>query len=153
MQPAELIEQLKEDISVASELLALMEPELTALKERDLPSLETLLAQKQPLLATLDAHRQQRSQFLQQAGLTANPHDLAQLLAAHQQSHLVGQLETLLDACKTANERNGRLIHLNKSAIEKMLNILLHGNAESAKIYDKYGSTAQRGRQRPLSQA
>jgi flagellar biosynthesis protein FlgN len=64
MQDTTLLDQLTDDIGIAGQLLELTDQEFTALSERDLAGLESILAKKQPLLALLGQHSTQRSQWL-----------------------------------------------------------------------------------------
>ena len=81
MQDTTLLEQLTDDIGIAGQLLELSDQEFTALSERDLASLENILAKKQPLLALLGQHSTQRSQWLTAQQLSADRTGLEALAA------------------------------------------------------------------------
>lgn len=156
MQDTEVLQQLTEDVGTAQKLLELMDAEYLALAERNLTGLETLLTQKQALLALLGQHGALRSQTLVQAKLSIDQKGLAAFAAAS----TVGQdileqaelLDKALEACRIANERNGQQIRANQSAVSSMLNVL-QGSNQAPDLYDRRGSAAKSSYNRPLSQA
>lgn len=156
MQDTELLQQLVEDIGSARKLLELTDAEYQSLAERNLAGLEQLLTQKQALLALLSQHGALRSQTLTKAQLSADRNGLLTFAATSsigedivaQASHL----DELLEACRNANERNGKLIRANQSAVGSMLKVL-QGASQTPDLYDRRGSTARSAFQRPLSQA
>jgi len=156
MHDTALLDQLSEDIGIARSLLELADEEFTALSERDLARLQAILARKQPLLALLAQHGAQRSQYLSAHRLSADAAGLQALAARSAQgSELLaraGTLDTLLQDCRNANERNGRLIRANRSAVAGLLDVL-QGTQETPNLYDNRGGAARVSRPRPLSQA
>lgn len=155
MQDTRLLDLFNEDIDHAKRLLELMDEEFQALGERDLKRLESLLAEKQPLLAQLDQHGRQRSQALVSLELTADRAGLQRLAdtssAGAELMARSDELGELLKRCQGANQRNGRLIRANQASVGSMLGILRGG--ETPSLYDSRGTTARIGHQRPLSQA
>ncbi|BAN49784.1 flagella synthesis protein FlgN [Metapseudomonas resinovorans] len=155
MQDTTLLQLFTDDIGHAQRLLELMDEEFQALGERDLPRLEKLLADKQPLLAQLDQHGQQRSQLLASLQLStdrAGLQRLAERSPLGQELLARGdELGQLLESCQQLNERNGRLIRANRASVGGMLGILRGGDTPS--LYDSRGAAARIGQQRPLSQA
>jgi flagellar biosynthesis protein FlgN len=155
MHDTSLLELFNNDIGTAEQLLELINTEFQALSERDLPRLQSLLAEKLPLLALLDQHGKQRSQLLTNLGLSTDRAGL-QALAA-QSSHGAqllergDQLNALLESCQAANLRNGRIIRSSQASANSMLGIL-RGN-DTPSLYDSRGSAARIAQQRPLSQA
>ena len=155
MQDTELLQLFIDDIGHSRRLLELINAEFQALSERDLPSLTKILDEKIPLLSLLDQHGVQRSKLLQAQQL---PHDRAGLEAfasrqangAELLSHS-DELGQLLERCREANQRNGRLIRANQASLQSVLGILRGG--ETPGLYDSRGSAARIGQQRPLSQA
>lgn len=155
MNATPLLDLFNEDIGHAEQLLELIEAEFQALSEHDLPRLQQILADKQPLLASLDQHGKHRTQILLGFNLSA---DRAGLLALAERSDqgdaLVtasDKLSSLLESCQSANLRNGRIIRSSQKSTENMLGIL-RGN-ETPSLYDSSGGTAKIGSKRPLSQA
>ncbi|WP_322978298.1 flagella synthesis protein FlgN [Pseudomonas sp. C11] len=155
MHDTSLLHLFTSDIGTAEQLLELIDAEFLALGQRDLPSLDKLLGDKQPLLAQLQQHGNERSQLLHAAGLSADREGLAALAARSALgAELLArseELSALLQRCQDANLRNGRLIRANKATVSKMLGIL-HGG-ETPGLYDSRGGTARIAQHRPLSQA
>lgn len=155
MHDTSLLHLFTSDIGTAAQLLELIDAEFQALGERDLPRLDKLLGDKQPLLAQLQQHGNERSQLLHCAGLSADREGLAALA----KSSTIGaellarseELSALLQRCQDANLRNGRLIRANKTTVSNLLGIL-RGN-ETPGLYDSRGGAARIAQHRPLSQA
>ena len=156
MQDTELLQQLVDDIGTARKLLELTNAEYQALAERNLPGLEQLLTQKQALLALLGQHGSLRSQTLIKARLSADRNGLTTFAA----DSAVGkeilsqaeQLDGILEACRNSNERNGKLIRANQTAVGGMLQVL-QGSSQTPDLYDRRGAAARSAHHRPLSQA
>ncbi len=156
MQDTEALQQLTDDIGTARQLLELSHAEYQALAERNLAELEQLLSQKQALLALLTQHGSLRSQALADAQLSADRSGLE----AYAKRSTVGpailtqasELEATLEACRAANERNGKLIRANRTAVGTLLQVL-HGGNQTPDLYDRRGATARPSTHRPLSQA
>lgn len=155
MPNAPLLHLLTEDIGAAQRLLQLIEDELQALEARDLERLQSLLDAKLPLLQQMENNGRQRSQLLQQAGVSNDRQGLAELAAlgsvAADTLARSDELGELLEQCKQANLRNGRVIRSNQHATGRLLDILR--GQETPSLYDRRGSATQGNRQRPLSQA
>lgn len=155
MHDTALLDLFTSDIGTAEQLLELIDNEFQALTERDLPRLDSLLNEKQPLLALLQQHGTERSRLLLDAGLNADREGLTALAgkssAGDQLLARSEQLSTLLQRCQEANLRNGRLIRANQASVGSVLGILR--GAETPSLYDSRGSAARIAQQRPLSQA
>src|SRR5690606_36781550 len=82
MRDTELIQQLTEDVGTAQKLLELMDAEYLALAERNLAGQETLLTQKQALLAILGQHGTLSTQTLAKPRLSIDNNGLAVFAAA-----------------------------------------------------------------------
>ena len=65
MNDTALLDLFTNDIGTAEQLLELIDSEFQALTERDLPRLDSLLSEKQPLLALLQQHGNERSRLPQ----------------------------------------------------------------------------------------
>lgn len=155
MNDTTLLQLFNDDIGTATRLLELIDIEYQALTDRDLPHLQSILADKQPLLAQLDQNGKNRAQILIGLQLSADRAGL-QTLAERSSvgSDLLARgddLNELLERCQAANLRNGRLIRSGQASTRNMLGILRGG--ETPSLYDSRGSTAKIGQQRPLSQA
>lgn len=155
MHDTTLLELFTDDIGSAEQLLELIEHEFQALSDRDLPRLQSILADKQPLLARLDQHGKARSQLLIGLQLSADRTGLQALAARSSQgAELLARgdaLSALLERCQVTNLRNGRLIRSSQASTSSILGILRGG--ETPSLYDSRGGTARIGQQRPLSQA
>lgn len=155
MHDTALLDLFTSDIGTSERLLELIDAEFQALTERDLPRLDALLNDKQPLLALLQQHGSERSRVLQNAGLSADRDGLARLAAGSAVGDQLlarsEELSALLQRCQDANLRNGRLIRANQASVGNILGILRGG--ETPGLYDSRGSAARIGQQRPLSQA
>ena len=155
MHDITLLDLFTQDIVTAERLLELIDDEFQALGERDLPRLQSILADKLPLLSLLDQHAKARSQVLLSLQLSADRAGLQAVAANSSQGEeliLSGdRLNALLERCQAANLRNGRLIRSSQASTNSMLGILRGG--ETPNLYDSRGSTARIGQHRPLSQA
>lgn len=155
MHDTTLLKLFNDDIDSAEQLLELIDNEFQALGERDLVRLQSILENKQPLLALLDQHGQARSQLLLSLQLSADKAGLQALAERSTQGAELlergEQLHALLERCQAGNLRNGRLIRSSQASTSSILGILRGG--ETPSLYDSRGSTARIGQQRPLSQA
>lgn len=156
MHDAAVLEQLTDDIGIARQLLELIDQEFAALGDRNLVELEATLSKKQPLLALLGQHGTQRSQWLVDQRLSPDRTGLetaaSRIEGGEALLEQAKHLEAELERCRTANERNGRLILANQSTLGEMLRIL-QGKDDTPSLYDNRGSVAKSKQQRPLSQA
>ncbi len=155
MADKRIVEILLSDISIATQLLEILDQEFTALSDRKLDVLQDLLAQKQPYLRQLEQHSKERSQLLTQALLSTDQQGIEQLASnspvGSQLLENSASLNSLLEQCQTKNLRNGRLIRSNQISINSMLNIIR--GTDTPSLYDKKGSTSPSVKQRPFSQA
>ena len=155
MADKRIVEILLSDISIATQLLEILDQEFTALSDRKLDVLQDLLAQKQPYLRQLEQHSKERSQLLTQEHLSADQQGLEQLASKSSTGPQLlensASLNSFLEQCPAANLRNGRLIRSNQISISGMLNIIR--GTDTPTLYDKTGSTSPSAKQRPLSQA
>ena len=155
MHDTSLLDLFTQDIDTAERLLELIDSEFQTLGERDLPRLQTILADKLPLLSLLDQHAKARSQMLLSLQLSADREGLLALAKGSSVGKELidagDRLNALLERCRAANLRNGRLIRSSQASTTSMLGILRGG--ETPNLYDRRGSTARIGQHRPLSQA
>jgi flagella synthesis protein FlgN len=151
----DLATSVKDDIGHAQRLLELIDEEFEALKNRQLDTLQNVLADKQPLLTLLSQHAAMRHRLLASQNLTADRLGMETYTRQLGQSEAlmpcIDQLSELLERCQSGNLRNGRLIRANHSSSSSLLGILRGGEATS--LYDSRGSKARIQQQRPLSQA
>lgn len=155
MNITHLQQQFDQDIGSAEQLLELINHEFEALSEHDLPRLQQILTDKLPLLALLEQNGKRRTRLLLDNNFSADHQGLQAAAAQAENGRALidasEKLNELLEQCKTANLRNGRVIRSNQKSTESMLGIL-RGN-ETPSLYDSTGGTAKIGNKRPLSQA
>lgn len=155
MHEINLLQRFNEDIGTAQQLLQLIDAEFQALTDRDLPLLESILGSKQSLLALLHQHGGERHQALSSRQLSPDRAGLQALASQLPEGDEVlvrsDELGALLEQCKVANLRNGRLIRANQATVGSVLGILR--GAETPSLYDSRGGATRIAQQRPLSQA
>lgn len=153
---SDLIQQLNEDLEYAERVLDLADREFEALSARDLKQLESLLGEKQPLLAQLAQHAAQRARLLQGLGLSVDREGLQRLAKASPDGEQLLAVSDCLgerfEECKRRNERNGRLIRANQQAVGGMLSAL-RGTHDAPSLYDSRGMASRSHGYRPLSEA
>ncbi|MBM7059593.1 flagellar protein FlgN [Pseudomonas sp. UL073] len=151
-----LLRLLTDDIGTMQRLLELIDAEFQALSDRDLPRLEQLLGEKQPLLAQLSQHGSERSQIMLKLQLSPDRSGLEALAerSVHGADLLArsDELTALLEQCQNANLRNGRVVHTSQASVRSVLGIL-RGGSDTPNLYDSRGGAAKIASQRPLSQA
>ena len=155
MHETALLEQLTEDIGIAHQLLELIDEEFAALGNRDLAGLEAILTKAafagtarpawRPAQSVADRTTTTPDRNGLQAAVSGSPSGETILEQAR-------TLEAELESCRSANERNGRLIRANQSALGSMLHIL-QGKDDTPDLYDNRGGASKSKQQRPLSQA
>lgn len=147
---ADLIDQ---DISLSQQFVSLLQGEREALDQRDYQRFQQLLAEKQPLLALLEQHSQQRKQQLQAMGLET---EAATLELLQQQSPATAdkwrQLEKLWLQCQQLNNDNQQAVQRTQKTVQQLLGIL-RGKDTSTQTYDQQGSTRNSGGGRSISNA
>lgn len=155
MHEKALTASLQTDIGIATTLLELIEAEFVALTEKDLPTLQQVLGEKQPLLTLLAQHATLRSQTLRQLGLSPDRDGLRALAerseAGDQMLQGAEKLAELIETLQSSNQRNGKLIRANQTSLASVLGIMR--GTDVPDLYDSKGSTARIAQQKPLSQA
>ena len=151
----DLLTSFNDDINHAKRLLALLDEEFEALKNRQLDILQNILAEKQPLLTLLNQHAESRNRFLTSLNHSADRQGIQAYARQISQSDTLvpaaDHLSELLAQCQSANLRNGKLIRANQTSSTHLLGILRGG--EPTSLYDSRGSKARIQQHRPLSQA
>ena len=151
----DLLTSFNDDINHAKRLLALLDEEFEALKNRQLDILQNILAEKQPLLTLLNQHAESRNRLLTSLNHSADRQGIQAYARQISQSDTLvpaaDHLSELLAQCQTANLRNGKLIRANQTSSTHLLGILRGG--EPTSLYDSRGSKARIQQHRPLSQA
>lgn len=155
MSEADFQNLLQSDRQSLSRLLAVLEEELEALRQQELPRLEALLTEKRQLLDSLEQGRRLRSRLLEEAGHEASLDGLRAWAQGSPQLPsllaLAADFEQDLEHCQQLNQRNGRVIRSSQHATGQLLN-LLRGE-DSPNLYDRQGAARSGNDRRPLSQA
>lgn len=155
MADTELLNLIETDIDTCRQLLETLDLEFAALGERQIEQLQLLLQSKQPLLESLAHNANRRTNILREHGHAASTEGFAAFTAnsalAPRLTEQHQQLASLMEACQTANIRNGRLIRTNQVGVNSALNIL-RGNDGPA-LYDRSGSTTSSGSHRTYTRA
>jgi flagella synthesis protein FlgN len=155
MYDTTLLKLFNDDIDTARQLLELTDAEFQALGARDLPLLEKILTDKMPLVALLKQHGSERGAILVGLKLSADRNGLKTLAGQYAQGEELlskgDELGALLEQCRDANLRNGRLIRASQVSVSNVLGILRGG--ETPSTYDSRGGAIKIAQQRPLSQA
>lgn len=131
----------------------LLELEHKALVDRDMPALDGLLAQKAPLLTSLSEHDRAIVAYCQQTDIQPGK-SLENHLASTQPVELLSTYQAFKEAlqrCKTANERNARLIRHSQQATGQLLDMLRNQGESSQNVYDSQGLSSRSGTPRNLT--
>lgn len=136
---------LQQETAAVKALLALLAQEHQALGERNASTLATTVHEKEQQLSQLDQLAQQRSQILQQAGVTADKAGFETFLesdASGQLSKFWSGLEGLLRECQQQNQINGTLLEANKNVVQQALSILTGREVGQDEVYNQLGKTS-----------
>lgn len=136
---------LQQETAAIKALLVLLAQERQALGERDASVLATTVHEKEQQLGLLDQLAQQRSQLLQQAGLTADKTGFEAFLESDGSGQLANfwtGLEGLLRECQQQNQINGSLLETNKQVVQQALSILTGREVGQDEVYNQLGKTA-----------
>ncbi|SMF36142.1 flagella synthesis protein FlgN [Alteromonadaceae bacterium Bs31] len=149
IQAQELVTHLQADIAACESLLELLEQERSALGERDTETIEALLEQKAEQLSILEASAQTRTrwskQYLSADAVDQEPLKRAWQSLLDQAEHpqlvqLWEHLKELQQACKAANEVNGKILARNQKTFGRLLEIV-RGQTATPKLYSAAGKS------------
>lgn len=149
---------LGEAHSLLDSLKQCLNEESTALKAQDMAAVKDILLKKADLLRSLEHNANQRSLVLEEAGYSSDNQGvkaLLKLFPAAQAAELQDQwqnLEEKLNACKSDNALNGKIVQRAKRQVETLLSIL-RGQSDNAKLYNATGTTRSVNHQHPLGRA
>ena len=138
---------LHADIAVATRLIELLDEENDALISRDRQGLESLITEKQQLMEKLEFSSKQRSRWVQplvaSSGLPLEQcwEQVLQQLDDKALTASWEQFQQLVERCKQANERNGKLIARGRSTLRQLLSIFRGQYVEAPKLYTASGTT------------
>lgn len=149
---------LESDRSQLEALAELLLAEKACLEKRDLDQLNTLLTQKQAVLANIENNDHTRRQLLKQAGVPAeqtNLQHLKRLLGKggdNEFTTLLDSIETRLQQCRELSETNSIIVHRSRLNTQRTLSIL-RGPQALAGLYTSHGNTLGGSEQRDLGSA
>ncbi len=151
---------IRQQIDSASELLATLEKEAEALRQRDAEALATLAADKVRLTEQLEALGRRQIAALEKAGIEPGEKQMlhyAQRLAPERARALqkaLDELATLLGRCKRQNLVNGQMIAAGRQAVQAALSLLKGQTAPATEVtYGPGGETIARSEGGPLAKA
>lgn len=121
---------LQAEQTTASQLLAMLKYERSALTKSDVDAMTDLTAKKQPLVVTLEQLGRQRETLLQAEGFSAGKDGLAAFIANQTEQHsrilnsMVDGLKITAKACREHNQVNGGIVNVNRQYLQQAMNIL-----------------------------
>lgn len=140
------------DIHACEALLTLLEKERTALKERDLETLENIIHSKAAQLQHLEDSARTRSQWSQAfishaqgdgaTGTHKKDDEMWRQLLSQQAPELATswqRLKKLMEKCRAENEVNGKVLSRNQKTFTRLMTIL-RGQTGSTNLYSASGS-------------
>ncbi|MEX0739732.1 MAG: flagellar protein FlgN [Pseudohongiella sp.] len=151
----QLLESDRTQLDTLAEVLL---AEKTCLEQRDLEKLNTLLARKQSVLASIETNDHTRRKLLQQAGVPAdqtNLQHLKRLLGKggdNEFTALLDSIEARLQQCRELSETNSIIVHRSRLNTQRTLSIL-RGPSALAGLYTSHGNTLGGSEQRDLGSA
>ena len=149
----ELETNLSEDLTIASQFLALLKQERTALEQRDYQRFTEITEQKPTLLITLEKHSKARQPLLQQLGADDEASTLNMALQqAPEAARLWQALSEQWEQCQHLNAVNERVAKRTQLVVTELLDILRGQNGQT-KLYNQRGGTQSAGSGRPISSA
>lgn len=149
---------LESDQSQLDSLAELLLAEKNCLEQRDLDALNTLLTQKQAVLASIESNDHVRRKLLQQAGVPADQTNLTHLRRLlgkggdNDFTALLDRIEARLQQCRELSEVNSIIVHRSRLNTQRALSIL-RGPATLAGLYTSHGNTLGGNEQRDLGSA
>jgi|SRR5690606_14983139 len=159
MITTELQKILEKDRAQLDALASLLLEEKTCLEKRALERLNSLLQQKQTLIASLERDDRARRQLLTKAGLPENQASLPrlrELLLGNPEyqalAELIAGIETRLQNCRELTETNAVIVHRSRINTQRTLGILRGPDALN-NLYTSHGSTTGNNEKRNLGSA
>jgi flagellar biosynthesis/type III secretory pathway chaperone len=142
------------EVECTCRLLKCLETERSALTERDTSALALSTEEKLGHTQKLEALEEERERLLAEMGFSGDPADVSTYFEklpgkTHRLCTLWQQILTNIEACRTSNLMNGRILDVSRQHVEQAL-CLLRGEAGSPSLYDTKGGTAPHVSQREL---
>ncbi|MBC53710.1 MAG: hypothetical protein CMQ34_15475 [Gammaproteobacteria bacterium] len=149
---------LESDRNQLDALAELLQAEKTCLEQRNLDQLNTLVTQKQSVLASIENNDHVRRKLLQQAGVPADQTNLTHLKrllgkgGENEFTALLESIESRLQKCRELSEVNSVIVHRSRLNTQRALSIL-RGPATLADLYTSHGNKLGGSEQRDLGSA
>lgn len=145
VSPQQLHSILQQQQDAAQKLLKILAREHDCLSSRDFQSIETILAEKQQCMASIESLGQALLGSLRRLSAAPKPKIGALLKQVDPQGALKlaplwHQVEELLAQCRKNNSTNGKIIALSQRQVQNALSILRHGEAVAAPCYTPTGA-------------
>lgn len=151
----ELHHILMREAETAERLLQVLRAEHDAVANGDADKLETLLAEKQPLIQQLEQCWRRHSALLVDAGVALDriEQGLLQLSNGEALGAVWIRLRDAIASCREQNQRNGRLVAFRRRKTEQALSILLGGASGNESYGPDGNATSSAAASRPLTSA
>ena len=149
---------LENDRAQLDSLAELLQAEKNCLEQRDLERLNTLITQKQGILACIENNDHVRRKLLRQAGVPSDQTNLTHLKRLlgkggnNEFTALLDSIESRLEQCRELSEVNSIIVHRSRLNTQRALSIL-RGPAALADLYTSHGSKLGGSEQRDLGSA
>ncbi len=149
---------LENDRTQLDSLAELLQAEKNCLEQRDLERLNTLITQKQGILACIENNDHVRRKLLRQAGVPSDQTNLTHLKRLlgkggnNEFTALLDSIESRLEQCRELSEVNSIIVHRSRLNTQRALSIL-RGPAALADLYTSHGSKLGGSEQRDLGSA
>ena len=132
---------VQQDLATSRQLLALLEEETSATKDRNYATLSQCLEEKTPLLEQLQNNAQTRSEWLKAMGKKTDEQGWLSLVNSSQEKTLQQQWQEVkktIEHCQRINSINGKLINRGLTSHSRLLQIM-RGNMAPTDLYDARG--------------
>ncbi len=147
---------LQKELELTRQFETLLADEYRVIAERDISTLEQVIADKSRLLEQLAGHEQERTQILKCGGFKDGPAGMAECLRwcdPHQQlATLWEHLQSQARICHDLNRRNQQLVDLCSRHAREVLH-LLRGEAPGQTTYQADGEADHQHSSRSLARA
>jgi len=153
-----IAEYLEQATKQAQQLMQLLNDERSVISSNDGDALEKITANKEKLAKEIQADTQVCTQYLQQAGFSADKNGLIEYFKSCTDSHskqlktVWQKLQALLKECQEENRINGRLLGSSQRRIKQALSIL-QGKSVSEELYGRGGETVNESMGNSLTHA
>ena len=146
LREKELTGILQQQQQCLEQVIQLLKIENTAILERDIKSIDSLLDKKLMFLSKLEQLDKQRQHFFeQQTGMSYNHPDFSHFIKQHPSQSIRNSWQAVkvkLPECKKQNVLNGRMINIRKENSEQILQILLGHPLNNTQTYSHSGQTS-----------